>query len=63
MKVIFQQVYLVFLFLGVILALAYFVPFVWNLSPNISYRFVLIFLLLIVGSNLLAKIAYKYVNL
>lgn len=62
MKRFVRQIYLVFLFLGVVFALAYFIPYVWDLSSNVSYQFVLFFLLLILGSNLLSKIAYAYVH-
>lgn len=62
MKRFIRQIYLVFLFLGVLLTLAYFIPYAWGISSNVSYQFVIFFLLLILGSNLLAKIAYVYVN-
>lgn len=62
MKRFTEQIYLVFLFLGVLLAIVYFVPHVWGYFSNSSYQFVASFLFLILGSNMLAKIANIYVN-
>lgn len=60
MKKYLAQVGLVLLSLAVIAGAAYITPLVLTTFPNASYRFVLFFLLLILVSNVLAKIVYKY---
>lgn len=62
MKQYANYLYFIFLGLGTIGVIAYLIPIVWNASSNASYRFVLFFLLLILGSNAMAKIAYKYIT-
>jgi hypothetical protein len=61
-KVILQPV-LVLLFLAVIGLLVYIIPLALSLLTHSSYKFVTLFLLLIIGSNILAKIATTYINL
>lgn len=60
MKKYLAQVGLVLLSFVVIVGAVYLTPLVFTTFPNASYRFVLFFLLLILVSNVLAKIAYKY---
>lgn len=60
MKKYVTQVSLILLALTVVAATIYLAPRVTTIFPNASYRFVLFFLLLILMSNILAKIVYKY---
>ena len=60
MKKYLAQVGLVLFSFAVIVGTVYITPLVLTTFPNASYRFVLFFLLLILVSNVLAKIAYKY---
>jgi hypothetical protein len=57
------QPILILLFLATAGAMAYAVPIVLRVLENNSLRFILLFLLLILASNILAKIAKKYINL
>lgn len=54
------QIGLVLLAFAVLAGAAYLGPLIMRVFPNASYRFVLFFLLIILISNILAKIAYKY---
>lgn len=60
MKKYLAQIGLIFLALAVVAATLYVGPLIMKAFTNVSYKFVLIFLLLIVVSNILAKIAHKY---
>ncbi len=55
--------FLVLLFLAVVGATVYAVPLVFRVLESSSYKFVFLFLILIAASNILAKIATKYINL
>jgi hypothetical protein len=61
-KAILQPLYvLIFLlFLG---ATLYAMPLVLHALADVSYKYVILFLLLIFASNVLAKIAKAYINL
>jgi len=63
MKKQFLQPVLVLLFLAVIGVATYVIPLTLKALHNTSYKFVILFLLLIVASNILSKIAIKYINL
>lgn len=63
MKKLFLQPLLVLLFLAVAGVTAYLVPILLRFLENNSLRYILLFLLLILSSNILAKIATKYINL
>jgi hypothetical protein len=54
---------LVLLFLLVLGGTIYIVPILFEMLDKVAYKFVLLFLLFILVSNILAKIAYKYINL
>lgn len=60
MKKYAAQIGLILLAFFVMAVTVYLVPVIMRVFPNVSYRFVLIFLLIILVSNILAKIAYKY---
>lgn len=60
MKKFAAQVGLILLSFAVISGAVYVLPMVLQVFYNTSYRFVIFFLLLILLSNILAKIAYKY---
>jgi hypothetical protein len=54
------QVGLILLALAVSAGAIYIIPKILHFFPSGSYRFVLFFLLLILMSNILSKISYKY---
>lgn len=54
---------LILLFLVVAAGTVYLAPLILKMFPNGSYRFVFFFLIVILSSNILAKIAYKYFEL
>lgn len=54
---------LVFLGILVVAITMRLAPLIFDMLPNASYRFVLLFLLIIVASNVLAKLAVKYISL
>lgn len=54
---------LILLALAIIAGSIYLTPILFTTLDKLSYRFVLIFLLFIISSNLLAKIARTYINL
>lgn len=54
------QIGLILLSFAVVAGVAYITPHILRLFPNPSYQFVLFFLLIILTSNVLAKIAHKY---
>lgn len=54
---------LIMLFLGVIGVATYVIPLIFRILENSSYTFVVLFLFLILSSNILAKIARSYINL
>lgn len=60
MKKYASQVGLILLAFAALALSLYVAPQIMKIFPSASYRFVLFFLLLIVTSNVLAKIAYKY---
>lgn len=60
MKRFATQVGLVLLSFAIVGGVAYLAPKIMTEFPNASYRFVLFFLLIILASNVLSKIAYKY---
>ena len=60
MKKYIAQVGLILLALGIVAGVVYLIPVIMEMFSNASYKFVLIFILLILFSNILAKIIYKY---
>jgi uncharacterized membrane protein YfcA len=58
-----QQSALILLALSIIAGAIYGAPFIMSILPNVSYKFVLFFLIVILLSNILAKIIYVYINL
>jgi hypothetical protein len=63
MKKYILQPILILLFLAVAGATVYVAPIVLRFLENNSLRFIILFLLLILASNVLARIAKKYINL
>jgi hypothetical protein len=63
MKKYILQPILVLLFLAVVGMTGYAIPLVFQMLDNSSLKFVVLFLVLIVSSNVLSRIATKYVNL
>lgn len=53
---------LVVLAILIVAAVLYVAPLILDLLPNVSYKYVLFFLVLIVASNVLAKISAKYIS-
>lgn len=62
MKHITEQSGLVLLAFAVIGITAYLMPLMLDLFQNVSYRFVIMFLVLVLASNILAKIARRFLN-
>ena len=62
MKKIFLQSWLVLLFLVALGITAYALPLVWQILGDTSFKFVGLFLVLILSSNILAKIAVKFIT-
>ncbi len=54
---------LVLLALSVLAGIIYISPTVISLLPNVPYRMVLFFLIVIITSNILAKLVHVYINL
>ena len=63
MKYIISQISLILLFFLVILITTCFILISIKMFTSTSYMFVTFFVLLILSSNILSKIALKYVNL
>jgi membrane protein implicated in regulation of membrane protease activity len=53
---------LVLLALGIIAIVAYALPLLLDLFASVPYKFVLFFLVIVAASNVLAKMALRYVN-
>jgi hypothetical protein len=63
MKKIFLQPLLVLVFLAILGVTVYMVPTIFGSLEDASYRYVVVFLILIAASNVLARIATKFINL
>lgn len=61
MKKILLQSWFVILFLVALGVTAYVTPMVWQVLAETSFKFVGLFLVLILASNILAKIAVKFI--
>lgn len=62
-NLILKEPLLILLALGVIAGMVYISPTIIGLLPNVPYKMVLFFLIIIVTSNILAKLVYIYINL
>jgi membrane protein implicated in regulation of membrane protease activity len=60
MKKYIAQLGLILLAFAMVAGALYLVPFIMGAFSSVSYKFVLVFIFLIIFSNLLAKIVYKY---
>lgn len=54
---------LIILALSMIALVVFLVTYFYSMFDNTSYKFIIIFLLIIILSNILAKIAHKYIQL
>jgi hypothetical protein len=57
-----QEPMLILLALGVVAGIIYISPTIFGMLPNVPYRMVLFFLVMILTSNILAKIVRVYIN-
>jgi hypothetical protein len=61
-RLAFKEPLLILLALGVLAVIVYISPTVIGLLPNVPYRMVLFFIIVIITSNVLAKITQVYIN-